>query len=1658
MSRIAVHPSRRRGAAPLSALLFSAVLLSACAGGADVVAPGGNNGGNNGGGSVGAPARLDLSTASLRLSSVGASEQVTAQVRDAAGNLVNGAAVSWSSADITVADVAGVGTTAVITARAPGRTTIRAQIGNAVQDIAVNVAAIRTLTLSPASASVRAGDTFRFTPSLDADEGALQELRWQTDNPAVASVSPQGVVTAIAPGTSLVRVNAVGDPRVVALAQLVVSTARSVAILGAPSQLWVGDEAQLQSIVDVDSTQSRTVVWSSSDASVLSVSSNGKLVAYGVGTATVRLASSADVALRDSAIVRVGPPRIVTVSPASVQMVAGETRTLQAAVQIEAGLSTAVQWRSSNPSVAMVASTGMVTGVSQGTATITAVSLADSTRRGTATVSITGAVRDLDVSPSAVSLFLGDSATLVASVSADAGIPTTTIWRSSNASVASVSDEGTVTALRVGTAIVTALAAADTSKRATALITVRYAPVVTMTPSSALLQPGGTRQFTANVQADAGVNTSVTWSSSNPAVAVVSSSGLVTAQSMGTTIITATSVADESRRATATVTVAPAVRDVMISPAILTIAPQATELLTATVLGDAGVPTGIIWRSANPSVASVAANGAVTGVSLGSTTITALSVADTTKRATASITVRVPPQVSVNPATVALYLGQTVDIVATVTAGAGVSTAVTWRSSNPSIASVNSTGRATAVGFGTTLVTAISVADTTRRASTTVTVVPRVQSVSVSPATVSVSPGASATLSAVVAADPGAVTAVIWRSSNGAVANVSSNGVVTGIANGSATITALSVVDTTKRGTASVDVVNGVVVQVSPSSATLRVNEQQMLTATVQAEVGQSTAVMWRSSNPSVASVSGGGVVSGVAVGTAVITAVSAQDTTRRASANITVEPRVLSVNINPASATLSTGGTQQFSATVVGDPGASTAVTWRSSQPAIASVSSNGLVTAMSAGSATIIAVSVGDTTRQATASVTVLSPVSVSVSPASASITSGQSVQLSPTVIAPGGQSTGVTYVSSNPGVASVNFSGLVSGLGQGSAVITVRSVADTSRTATAAITVSAPATRLAVSWSSARVSGALFEDVVSVKVVDANNAWAVNSQGNVYRWNGSSWSLATSGSAYGTQFLSVSASSTSNVVAVGTGGRIARFNGSSWSSQTSGTSNTLNAVWMESGSVGFAVGANGTALRWNGSNWTASSTGLSETLNAVWSTGGQAWAVGDGGEVVRWNGSAWARQNTPTNQTLYGVSGSSSSNVVAVGASGTLLRFNGSNWQNVNSGNSADFYGVAGSSANGGRQYIASDVGLLQLDGSTVSTVSTPYAPRLYGVSVDGSGNAWTSGQRGSVMRFTGSSWVTVNQAPDLIDVWTSASNNAWAVGEFGSVYRWNGSSWTRQSTPTTSALNTVWAASSSEAFAGGDNGTMLRWNGSSWSSMAFPGTGNVYALWGTAADNVYATTSAGQVLRYNGSSWSVVTTAAQALWAVHGSSANDVFATGENGTALRFNGSSWSPVAAPTTGTLAGVFATGSGALAVGANAAGSSGLAFGFSGSWSTQSPGTGAVLTSVWGPSSSDVYATGASGTILRWNGSSWSAMSSGTSELLWSVSGAPSGSGGGFAVGYNGTVASATSGAGFMAAARLGEGARGSLEPLAGTRVVRGPLPTGEDRANRRR
>lgn len=935
---------------------------------------------------------------------------------------------------------------------------------------------------------------------------------------------------------------------------------------------------------------------------------------------------------------------------------------------------------------------------------------------------------------------------------------------------------------------------------------------------------------------------------------------------------------------------------------------------------------------------------------------------------------------------------------------------------------------------------------------------PTVRGVAVTPVTATIRVGETQSLSATVDAINGAGTGVTWSSETPTVATVNGSGLVTAIGIGTATIRATATADTRVSTTATITVQAARNITVTPATVSLGTGQTQALQATVQIDAGLPTTVTWRTSAATIATVSAAGVVSGVARGSATITAVSVGDTTLRASTTVNVVPVVRSVTVTPTTAQLFINAAQQLTAAVTADEGAVQTVTWRSSDPAAATVNATGLVTAVGLGNTTITVLSTADTTRRATSAITVAPrPVSVSITQRNIGINPGTSTTLSAVVSADPGVATGVTWSSSAGGVATISAQGVVSAVSVGSTLITATSVADVTKRDTVTLNV---VPRLATSWSAARLGGVLRDDLLSIYAVNASNVFAIDLQGDIYRWNGTTWTLSLSNSA---DYQALHGSSATNIIAVGTNGAIARWNGAAWSTMTSGTSQTLNAVWVESQAVAWAAGNNGTVLQLATNTWSTEATNSTQTLNGVWGGDNVVYAVGANTEVLRRVGGTWSRVTVPSTELLYGVHGNSATDVVVVGTNGTLLRWNGTAWSVLGVGGLAgNLYQVSGSAANGGRRYVVGDGGVAQLDGITAALVSTPYAPQLFGVSVDATGTAWTSGERGAVLRSAdggGATWTTNNLAPDLLDVWTAAANDALAVGEFGFVYRWNGSNWTKVTVPTQATLTSVWTTTTGEGFIGGESGTMLRLIGSSWVQMAFPSVSTVSAVWGTNGGNVYATTKAGEILRFNGSAWTLLTTAAAPLWAVYGASAADVYAAGENGGVWRLNGAVFTALPAPAAGTLAGIWLTGAtNVFTVGANAAGNAGIAYRYNGTaWTTLQPGATPALTALWGPSEFDLYATGDNGTMLRFNGNTWTTMATGTTDLLWSVSGAPNAAAG-FAVGINSTIVTASGSTAFRAAVRAASDARvpGSLEPASTARVRRGPQPHGDARKRR--
>ncbi len=289
-------------------------------------------------------------------------------------------------------------------------------------------------------------------------------------------------------------------------------------------------------------------------------------------------------------------------------------------------------------------------------------------------------------------------------------------------------------------------------------------------------------------------------------------------------------------------------------------------------------------------------------------------------------------------------------------------------------------------------------------------------------------------------------------------------------------------------------------VTVSLSAATIQVGQTATATAAGLDQNGAAIAtgaVSWSTGSPSIATVSEAGVVSGVAPGQVSIVATAGG---RSGQASLTVIPvPVATVSVTPAAVTLAIGATQQFAASALGASGQTLtgrAVTWASSDSTVARLStSNGLVSALATGSATITATSEG---KSGTATVTVLPPpvASVSISAASASTSVNGTVALTATAFdATGNVLTGRTFAwtSSNPSVVSGTFVSNVftaQGVAPGTATITATSEnksgsALVTVTLGAALSITSITPAVLVEGSAAAITGTGFTPAATVTI---------------------------------------------------------------------------------------------------------------------------------------------------------------------------------------------------------------------------------------------------------------------------------------------------------------------------------------------------------------------------------------------------------------------------------------------------------------------------------------------------------------------------------------------------------------------------------------------
>lgn len=240
-----------------------------------------------------------------------------------------------------------------------------------------------------------------------------------------------------------------------------------------------------------------------------------------------------------------------------------------------------------------------------------------------------------------------------------------------------------------------------------------------------------------------------------------------------------------------------AVTGVTLNKTSLTLEAGQDETLTATVAPSNADNKDVSWSSNNPSVASVDQTGKVSAISAGTATIT-VTTADGNKTATCNVTVTAPaapiPVTAISlDATATVGIGSTITLAVTYTpADANQGKAVTWTTADAGIAIVNN-GVVTGVSAGTVAITATSTTDPSITATCNVTVQAiAVTGVTLNKSSLNLQIGGNETLTATIAPTDATNKNISWISSNPAVATVN-NGKVTGVAAGTATITATTV-------------------------------------------------------------------------------------------------------------------------------------------------------------------------------------------------------------------------------------------------------------------------------------------------------------------------------------------------------------------------------------------------------------------------------------------------------------------------------------------------------------------------------------------------------------------------------------------------------------------------------------------------------------------------------------------------------------------------------------------------------------------------------------------------------------------------------------------------------------------------------------------------
>lgn len=402
----------------------------------------------------------------------------------------------------------------------------------------------------------------------------------------------------------------------------------------------------------------------------------------------------------------------ITLSTNQVTLNIAQTSQLTATVAPTTAFNKTLTWSTSNSQVASVSNSGLVTGLTAGSATVTARATDGSNVSATATITVLGSginipVTNLTLAQTSGTLHPGDTVQLVPVIAPPNATDKTVIWSSNNALVATVNNQGLVSAQSTyGTCIITATSNNNRARVATYTLNVTV-PVasITLSASSASLTLNQNRTVVATVRPNNAGNKTVIWTTSNPLIVTVNSSGTITGRGNGNAIIIATTQ-DMGLTATVAVTVTTPVQGVTLNPSLTTVNVGSTFQAVATTVPSTASNQNVTWRSSNPAFATINQAGLITGVANGTSIIT-VTTQDGARKASMTVRVTTPVvSVALSQTSVSLSRGQRTTLSQIIQPPNASNTLVSWTSSNNNVATVTTRGVVRGVNTGTANITA----------------------------------------------------------------------------------------------------------------------------------------------------------------------------------------------------------------------------------------------------------------------------------------------------------------------------------------------------------------------------------------------------------------------------------------------------------------------------------------------------------------------------------------------------------------------------------------------------------------------------------------------------------------------------------------------------------------------------------------------------------------------------------------------------------------------------------------------------------------------------------------------------------------------------------------------------------------------------------------